>query len=70
MQITAEIRDDSTLLVEVKVELQRVGETTTSDRVQQWCEKAGYRGFYDLDRKGLQGLANALRKAPTKVKQS
>ena len=68
MPITEDIRDHNTLLVEVKVELKRVGETRNSDRVQQWCEKAGYRDFSGLDEKGLQGLANALRKVPTKSK--
>ena len=70
MKTIETVFDHSTLLVEIKVELKRVGESKTGDRVQQWCEKAGYRGFFDLDQKGLQGLANALRKAPTKVKQS
>jgi len=59
------INDNSPIIAELKVELKRVGETLSGERVKQWCEKAGYLGIFYLDREGLLGLLTAVKKIPT-----
>lgn len=53
--------DVSELLAQVKVELNRLGEKLSGDRVQQWCDRAGYLSWQHLDEKGLNALLNILK---------
>ena len=59
------MEDYSTLLAQIRVELRRVGETLNSDRVTKWCCRTGYNSLYDLDKQGLEGLLNAVKRIKT-----
>lgn len=59
------MEDYSTLLAQIRVELRRVGENLNSDRVTKWCCRAGYNSLYDLDKQGLEGLLNAVKRIKT-----
>lgn len=59
------MEDYSNLLAILQIELKRVGETLNSDRVTKWCCRAGYNSLYDLDKQGLEGLLNAVKRIKT-----
>lgn len=54
--------DYSNIISEIKIELKEIGESIYGERVEKWCEKAGYKSVHHLDLKGLKGLLKAIRK--------
>ncbi|NBD31973.1 MAG: hypothetical protein GVY17_03105 [Cyanobacteria bacterium] len=49
---------------ELKQKLGSLGEDLNSQRVKEWCVKAGYQpNVFDLDEKGLVALLKAVEKA-------
>lgn len=68
-QKQSEVAKNETMLQlreEIKVELRRIGECRNGERVETWCNKAGYFSFETLDEEGLKALKNVLQQQPTK----
>lgn len=59
------MNDYSNLLAILQIELKRVGENLSSDRVSDWCRRAAYNSFHDLDQQGLEALLNAVKQIKT-----
>lgn len=60
-QKTGEIKDNSVIIAELRVELNRLGLGIKSDRVRAWCKRAGYENIHQLDTEGLLALLDVVR---------
>lgn len=59
------MRDYTQLLVELQVELKRIGESLQGTRVKNWCERAGYQSIDQAPEYALLTLLKKVKQQPT-----
>lgn len=59
------MRDYTQILVELQVELKRIGETLRGTRVKNWCERAGYQTIDQAPEDALETLLKKVKQQPT-----
>jgi len=61
------MRDYTQILVELQVELKRIGETLRGTRVQNWCKRAGYQTIDQAPTYALETLLKKVKQQPTQA---
>jgi hypothetical protein len=59
------MKDYTQILVELQVELKRIGENLRGTRVKKWCQRAGYQSIDQTPEEALEILLQKVKQQPT-----